>query len=213
MNIKRVQTELNQEGFGPLLVDGIAGAKTYDAIKHFQLTRGLNVDGRVGPETLAALFPVQEQRLSNNLAQRATQIAMNKEGVRELTGNNDGPEVEAYLKSVGLGKGYSWCMAFVVSCFDDAAKQLGVNMPLVRTGGCMDQWNRTTCQKVTKPQTGDIFIIDLGNGAGHTGIVVAVNGDEVETIEGNTNDNGSANGDGVYRRTRKIARMKGFIRC
>ena len=34
-------------------------------------------------------------------------------GVREATGRNDGKQVELYLKSVGLGKGYAWCAAFV----------------------------------------------------------------------------------------------------
>lgn len=36
----------------------------------------------------------------------------------------------------------------------------------------------------------------------HTGIVTAFDNDWIYTIEGNTNDNGSAEGDGVYRRTR-----------
>jgi hypothetical protein len=37
-------------------------------------------------------------------------------GVRERTGRNDGVEVEAYLRSVGLGKGYPWCAAFTNWC-------------------------------------------------------------------------------------------------
>lgn len=214
MNIKRVQSELNARGFGPLNVDGIAGAKTYAAVKAFQGANKLNPDGLVGPETLAELFPAAElQNLSGSLAIRAMQIAQSKEGVREQTGNNDGPEVEAYLKAVGLGKGYSWCMAFVVWCYDQAAQQLGVKNPLVRTGGCMKQWNETTCKKTSDPQVGDIFIMDLGKGAGHTGIVTQVRGEVVDTIEGNTNSNGSANGDGVYIRSRNVSRIKGFIRC
>lgn len=36
--------------------------------------------------------------------------------VREKTGNNDGEDVEKYLKTVGLGKGYAWCAAFVKWC-------------------------------------------------------------------------------------------------
>lgn len=34
-------------------------------------------------------------------------------GVLEATGHNDGQEVERYLASTGLGKGYAWCAAFV----------------------------------------------------------------------------------------------------
>lgn len=223
MNIKRVQQELNTKGYGPLQVDGIAGAKTYAAVKEFQKDSGLTPDGFVGPMTLAKLFPV-EQPQAKTLALRALEIARTKIGVRELTGNNDGPEVEAYLKCVGLGKGFSWCMAFVVYCFQEAAKQLGVKCPLIATGGCMDQWRHMLhaagVVTIKNPQAGDarpgdIFIIDLGNDKGHTGIIedyATVHG-EAPTVEGNTNDNGSANGDGVYERSRVVAKLAGLIRC
>ena len=60
---------------------------------------------------------------------------------------------------------------------------------------------------------GFIFIIDHGHGNGHTGIVESVNGGLITTIEGNTNNNGSANGYGVLRlNTRKILKItKGFL--
>lgn len=214
MNIKRVQSELNARGFGPLDVDGEVGPKTTQAVKEFQTANKITPDGAVGPATLAALFPPPKKtELSNKLNLRAMQIAQSKEGVREATGANDGTEVEKYLKSVGLGKGFSWCMAFVYWCYEQAAQQLKVKNPLVKTGGCMKQWNETTCKKSKAPQIGSIFIMDLGGGAGHTGIVTAVRGDVVDTIEGNTNTNGSANGDGVYKRSRPVARIKGFINC
>lgn len=215
MNVKRVQEQLKAKGFGPLEVDGIAGPQTYSAVKSFQEANGLEPDGLVGPATLAKLLPGVEPK-AKTLALRAMEIAQSKEGVRELTGNNDGPEVEAYLKAVGLGKGYAWCMAFVVWCYDQAAAQLGLKNPLVRTGGCMKQWNETTCQKVgvTELRAGDIAIMDLGGGAGHTFIVTARRGPVVLTVEGNTNNNGSANGDGVYCRSRVIGgKIIGGIRC
>lgn len=215
MNVRRVQAELNARGFGQLEVDGIAGPQTYAAVKAFQASNGLKADGLVGPDTLAKLLPGSEPQ-AKTLALRAMEIAQSKEGVRELTGNNDGPEVEAYLKAIGLGKGYAWCMAFVVWCYDQAAKQLGVHNPLIRTGGCMKQWNETTCKKV-KPQDlqpGDIAIMDLGGGFGHTFIVTNRRAGVVDTIEGNTNNNGSANGDGVYARSRAISgKIIGGIRC
>jgi hypothetical protein len=37
---------------------------------------------------------------------------------------------------------------------------------------------------------------------GHTGLIEKVSGDFAVTIEGNTNDGGSRDGDGVYRRRR-----------
>src|SRR6266571_2567991 len=45
-------------------------------------------------------------------------------GIQELTGHNDGKEVEIYLHSVGLKKGAPYCSAFVCwlyiqSCLDN----------------------------------------------------------------------------------------------
>src|SRR5690606_29450817 len=37
-------------------------------------------------------------------------------GVREATGNNDGPRVAEYLRYCGLDEGYEWCAAFVSWC-------------------------------------------------------------------------------------------------
>ena len=48
-------------------------------------------------------------------------------GVREATGRNDGKQVELYLKSVGLGKGYAWCSAFVRWCFDKCGIKTSIN--------------------------------------------------------------------------------------
>ena len=60
---------------------------------------------------------------------------------------------------------------------------------------------------------GMVFIISTGGGHGHTGLVVRVVGNQLETIEGNTNDGGSREGIGVFRRTaRTIASInRGFI--
>jgi hypothetical protein len=40
-------------------------------------------------------------------------IAQKQLGIREATGNNDGPQVEAYLATVGLKKGELWCAVFL----------------------------------------------------------------------------------------------------
>ena len=62
---------------------------------------------------------------------------------------------------------------------------------------------------------GLVFILDLGAGHGHTGIVErAMEGGRLVTIEGNTNDDGSRTGVGVFRlERRKLAdrSLKGFV--
>lgn len=54
IDVKWVQYELNRRGYG-LTVDGIAGDKTINAVKDFQLKFGLKVDGIVGINTRKAL--------------------------------------------------------------------------------------------------------------------------------------------------------------
>ena len=50
------------------------------------------------------------------LRKQLLDITESQVGVRELTGNNDGKQIKAYLKSVGLKEGSPWCAAFVVWC-------------------------------------------------------------------------------------------------
>lgn len=124
-------------------------------------------------------------------------------------GSNWGVDVQAYLKSVGINFPASWCMAFVYWC----VKNSGLPNPLIKTGGCMQQWNKISeSYKHTTPLPGDIFIQDHGKGLGHTGIVEKVQGDKIFTIEGNTNDTGSREGFEVCRRVRDIKSCIGFIR-
>ena len=67
------------------------------------------------------------------LNQLSLKIAQSQNGVQEVPRNsNAGAAVESYLKSVGLGKGYSWCMAFVYWSVKEAAKQLNSDYGLNR---------------------------------------------------------------------------------
>ncbi|PIQ82541.1 MAG: hypothetical protein COV76_03140 [Candidatus Omnitrophica bacterium CG11_big_fil_rev_8_21_14_0_20_64_10] len=49
--IKQVQTALQKAGFSPGPADGRLGPRTRAAIKDFQMTHGLQADGKVGPKT------------------------------------------------------------------------------------------------------------------------------------------------------------------
>ena len=150
-----------------------------------------------------------------NLAELALSIARSQNGVQEQPKNsNAGEAVEKYLKSVGLGKGFAWCMAFVYWSVKSASTQLNVENPLIKTGGVLKMWNDKKELRVTTPQPGDIFIMDFGKGVGHAGFVIALlpNG-KLHTIEGNTNDEGSREGYEVAeRKDRKVSSMKGFLR-
>lgn len=154
--------------------------------------------------------------MSDSLAQKALDIALTHDGVsEEPKGSNAGPVVNQYLKSIGLGPGYPWCMAFVYWCVNEAAKMLEVKNPLVKTGGVLRQYNETILRKLPKTsgaiKPGDIFIMEFKGGNGHTGFVEKIVGSLVYTVEGNTNDDGSREGYEVARRQRPISSFKGFI--
>lgn len=149
------------------------------------------------------------------LQEKALDIAITQLGVREDSGNkNKGPQVNKYLASIELGPGYAWCMAFVYWNFEQAADRMGRQNPMYKTGGVLLQWRmRKDKFRALTPQAGDIFIMDYGKGQGHTGIVEKVNEDgTVDTIEGNTNDEGSREGYEVCRRVRQRSKILGYLR-
>lgn len=220
--IKEIKKRLVELGFGAFdLNNPTFGVSTTESVKRFQKSKQLLDDGVVGEMTWERLFEIKGEKIpsSKNLAQRAREIIETQLHVREKTGKNDGVEVEEYLRSVGLGKGYSWCMALVYWAYERASKELGVKNPLIKTGGVLRQWNEIEKKyKVTVPQENDIFIMDFGKGAGHTGIVTKVITDRIHTVEGNTGSDPSTpaadrEGNGVFNRSRKKSSInKGYIR-
>jgi len=154
--------------------------------------------------------------MSEELAKKALEVAITQLGVEEKPkGSNGGPEVNMYLRSVGLGAGFAWCMAFVYWCVNKAAQELEIKNPLVKTAGVMMQYNTTTLRKLSNRgnavKPGDIFIMQFGHGTGHTGFVEKIEKGIVTTIEGNTNDDGSREGYEVARRERPLSSIKSFI--
>lgn len=226
-------------GTKALQADGGFGANTEDAVELFQIRHTdlnglpLVVDGEVGEATWAGLFggssvtaPVA---VIAPFMSKVLEIAENEIGVMEKPpGSNKGPRVEEYQRSVGISRGEPWCVAFEYFCFAAAAAALNTINPLTekcKTGGVLDLWNRARKAKVktitqeealdspSKIQPGMLFIISTGKGDGHTGFVVRRSGKYLITIEGNTNDGGSREGIGVFRRTgRTISSInRGFI--
>lgn len=153
-------------------------------------------------------------------------LSLNRNVKEDPKGSNRGEMVSAYLASTGLGSGYPWCMAFVYYVFNELSKQLGQTNPLPKTAGVMDHWGKATKdEKITIDQArqdpnlvrpGQIFIMSRpGKGLGHTGIVIGVDPQKktFTTIEGNTNDQQSGEGDRVGVNVRRLdsKTLIGFI--
>lgn len=132
-------------------------------------------------------------------------------GVREV-GKNDGFWARMFLKAVGLTAGYSWCAAFVYFCL----LKSGVNTHKLpakwRSARVAEwaKWAKATKRLRAKPQRGDMFFWLNANGTGHIGFVrnVAKWPESFETIEGNTDGDGSSEGDGVYYRDRATVKVE-----
>lgn len=236
-SIRAVQARLNQVGCGPIDEPGLFNGQTKAAVELFQARsvdsqgRSLKPDGLVGPLTWAALFgpsslPGTIDAPLSRLLQTTLAVAASQIGVMEdPPGSNKGPEVDKYLKSVGLGPGYAWCAAFVYWVFEKAATTLEVINPVIQTASVLAHWNQAGRKGITRllPNEmqedfslitpGLIFVISLKGNDGHTGIVEGFRDDRLITIEGNTNISGGREGVGVFRRTsRKLSDInKGFI--
>lgn len=231
--VRAIQNQLNLLGCGPVTVDGIFERETLAAVKQFQARNTdsagnpLKIDGVLGAISWSALFRNTElptaPKAPNALLEKALEVAISQIGKMESPpGSNWGEPVRTYLNSVGLDSPNAWCMAFVYWCYNKAAEELGRTNPLVKTGGVLKGWNESTGKKILmadaiiKPSLvlpGQIFVFSTGGGFGHTGIVENVSGGILTTIEGNTNEGGSREGTGVFRRNaRKIKDInRGFI--
>ena len=148
------------------------------------------------------------------LKETVIKIATSQIGKSEQPKNSNwGKPVQDYLASVGITFPASWCMAFIYWCFKQAYTELKLTNPLIKTGGVLAHWNQADKKyRVTNPQPGDIFIMDFGKGLGHTGLVTSVTDTHINTIEGNSNDEGSREGYEVCKRTRPKTSIKGYLR-
>jgi len=221
--VKYIQNQLNLKEPGAVTVDGIFGNLTQNAVMAFQNNYcdlnglPLKLDGVVGPLTWGGLFghTLTQTFADSPLIHEAIKVANGETGVKEdPPGSNNGPRIREYLHSVGLVAPKSWCAAFVYWSFDQAAAHQNRVNPLVKTGGCLNHWNKNRVgEKLdavlasSKPELikpGSIFIIDRGHALGHTGIVTGILDNMLFTIEGNTNNLHSAEGEGVYQLCRWI---------
>lgn len=219
-----IKAKLNALGYKSLdASNSNFGSETEAVVKQFQKWYNLKPDGEVGELTWKRLFAggviASVNASTSVLAARALAIARTQLNVRELTGKNDGEAVESYLRSVNLGKGYAWCVAFPYWCFRKASQELQIENPLPQTGGVLDHLNKTK-GKIISPEeaiSGDLVCMDFGGGRGHMYMVTetfqtAFKEMRAFTIEGNTNIEGSREGDGVYERNRLLKAAKAAIR-
>ncbi|WEK20925.1 MAG: CHAP domain-containing protein [Candidatus Pedobacter colombiensis] len=147
-------------------------------------------------------WSVNRNSIAHGRTKNVVATAKNEIGVQEYM-ENSGPRVDQYNAYVGVKKA-PWCASFVSWCFGQA----GYPQPRTPWSPALFPANRLT----TNPMAGMVLGIyfDHLKRIGHCGIVEEVRGDWIFSIEGNTNLNGSREGDGVYRRMRHIRSIHRF---
>lgn len=161
--------------------------------------------------------------MGTDLGRSAVAIANGQMGVTEHpAGSNGGPEVNQYLAAVGLNPGYAWCSAFACWCIQGAAKAAGVTPAFRYTGGALNLWNRNADRRIspaalTPDDLPVVVVWDHGGGLGHVGFCVGLDqaAGKLQTIEGNSDANGSRTGGSVVAhtdRTLSDPKLLGFLR-
>lgn len=115
-----------------------------------------------------------------------------------------GPGVDVFRKAVNNeAEGEPWCVAFVMYCARAVGIRFGKEPDLYPTELAYELWRKSPkkCRLLT-PVPGCIVVWNyLGTIRGHAGIVTAVTGDFLHTIEGNT-EGVRGKPHGVFRKTR-----------
>lgn len=225
--VRLIQEWLSLNGYG-VCIDSDFGPATDYAVREFQRKNRLIVDGIVGGKTFSKLIQPMTNALKlispdgKSIGQMVAAYAEQhlKENPREMGGQNKGPWVRLYMKGKE-GSEWAWCAGFACNILRQACLSLGVRLPLKTSISCdslaanakekeifLKESKITDRAQITP---GSIFLNRrTPTDWVHTGIVVHADDEVFETIEGNTNDEGSREGYEVCKRIRGY-KKKDFI--
>ena len=163
-------------------------------------------------------------------------IALSQVGTLEIGGNNRGKKIREYQSATQLEPdNWPWCAAFVDWCVrewlknPDNAKWLGLKhstpeswRPKTAAAYGLQSWAgyhpQTVQMLIGSKHTalaGDIVVYSKAYNFSHCGIVIADDGESIETVEGNTNKRGdreSNSGDGVWAKVRQKKLIGALLR-
>jgi len=135
---------------------------------------------------------------ANNIISKA----LNEVGTCENPANSNNVKYNTWFYGHAVsGASYPWCAVFISWLFKDTSL-------VKKTASCaqMLEWFEGRNQIVKTPQAGDIVFFKYSTNnrrTNHVGLVIAVNGKTITTIEGNTSQTSQDNGGKVLKRTRK----------
>ncbi len=231
-DVKSLQGLLNAFGNYGLAQSGQFDEATESAVKAFQTAKKLVADGVFGPKSNAALQnalqPSPKNTSSTQLEQMVLETATSFVGQKEVSGNMGfiQPFFLKLMESVGWRKSWSWCSIFCKLVYTEAYKKMGLDPKIItkyispsvqktRANFLKAGYPLITDWKLVKPGAYISWVSGSDRTKGHTGILVEFtdNGKKMITIEGNTNSEGSREGDSVAKKTRAaiVGSGKGLI--
>jgi hypothetical protein len=221
--VKLIQEWLSLNGIS-VSIDKNFGSATERGIQKFQASKNISVTGTIDKITFdemiapmrRALSDISENNLDfNQLVVKYAEQHCN-ENPREIGNPNCGPWVRLYMNG-NEGEQWFWCAGFAMFIIKQSAEILNLSIPFNPTFSCDNiafQAKKNgffLSEKNSKPElikSGSLFIKRNSPGDWvHTGIVIQAHADSFETIEGNTNDDGSRDGYEVCRRVRGYESM------
>lgn len=163
---------------------------------------------------MTACPPGLAERVVSNARRYATGKSL------ETDGQNDGPDIREWLGERGITEPAPWCAAFACAQIHEAARSLGIVLELRYSAGALRLCDLNPELHIDAPEIGCLVVWDHGGGKGHVGIVTGVTevGGElasIEVIAGNTNLEGSREGNAVVERGfpfPQARRLAGYIR-
>lgn len=144
----------------------------------------------------------------HKVVQHALARAKAQVGVREIGSSNTGKMVRLFQSYTTLtGTGWPWCAAFDAYSINGACAECKTPDVWLPSADCdaLLQWARKRDLLRTEPAPGFAFLVmATGSDATHTGLCCELlGGGRFGSFEGNTNNDGSANGNGVYHLTNR----------
>jgi hypothetical protein len=192
-----------------------------DAIVPFlkELGKTVATAPSVAPVVVVAAAAVAGKS-TKTLAQKLVELAKKEIGVEEVSGTNCGKRVNEYKSATLLDpkQGWPWCAAFICWLMREAMKDSTYTFkrPTTASAWGFEEWAAKENSKVQlkKPhkdniKPGDIVMFTFS----HIGLAISEPEDGyIDTIEGNTDGQGSREGGAVLKKKRKLSSIRSVIR-
>lgn len=131
----------------------------------------------------------------------------------EPRGSNSGAEVERVQRLAGTEKGAPWCASIWTAYLIDSGVDRAALPELAASVHGWGEWAAGKGRILDKPARGCAGLIYHSASTGHLVTIASVGRGTVETISGNTNNDGSREGYGVFRKVYPISAFRMFVDC